>query len=125
MKIRDSASFVVSTADGTLTLWKSKTAIKSVKFSVNQVSNGSPLVAYKNGSIFAAWQNERVVELDTGLNLVKKYKSKNKTPVSIDADDDYLAVGWSDGTITVHDRAENDEAKLFWDTIVGPLHSFK
>ena len=102
-------------ADGeTLTLWKAKRAIKSIKF-----FKRLPLLAYKNGSIFAAWENERIIELDTGLNVIKKYESKNKPPVSIDANDDYLAVGWADGSIQVYDRAENDEAKLFWDTIVG------
>ena len=109
--------FITGARSGTVTLWKAKKATKSKK-----LFKGLPFLAYKNGRIFAARWNECVLELDTNLNQMRKYTAKNKTsvtPVSIDANPDFLVVGWSDGSIVIHDRKENDKARLFWDVVVS------
>ena len=60
-----------------------------------------------------------MLELDTNLNPTKKYPVKNITPISIDANLDHLVVAYSNGSIVVFDKTQNDKAKLFWDVVVS------
>ena len=72
------------------------------------------LVLYKNGSIFAAGHNEEdgclgfLVELNLILDVVKKFEGRGDEPVKIDANENYLAVGYGSGFVDVYSRKELD-----------------
>ena len=89
--------------NGTVSLWKDKTIEKSEK-----IFNEWTLVLYKGNHIFAASENEKVVELNMNLNLVKKFNGHRSRPFTIDATTNYLAVGYRKvdfiGHVEVHSR---------------------
>ena len=88
--------------NGTVTLWKDKRIQNSFK-----LSNEWTLVYYKNDCIFAASEN-KVVELNMNLDEIKKFKGRNGQPLTIDASEEYLVIGYKMGNsvVDVHSRKE-------------------
>ena len=88
--------------NGTVTLWKAKKIKKSTK-----IFDQWTLVFFKNGRIFAASQYN-FVELNMNLDVVKTFKGRNAQPTTIDANANYLVVGYrgSVGYVDVHGRTE-------------------
>ena len=78
------------------------------------------LVLHHNGSIFAASQwprnNEEddslvflVFELNLILDVVKKFEARDDVPNTIDANENYLAIGyWCSPYVDVYSRKELD-----------------
>ena len=54
------------------------------------------MVLFKDDSIFAASKNRNVLELDKNLALIKKFKGRNLQPLTIDANENHLVVGYGD-----------------------------
>ena len=86
--------------NGTISLWKDKKIEKSRK-----IFDDWTLVLFKNDCIFAASKNkenkENIVELNLNLNVVKKFKGRTSSynnehnrPYTIDASENYVAVGY-------------------------------
>ena len=75
--------------NGIISLWKHKKVEKSKKIFAEWT-----FVLAKNGRIFAASKDKDVVELTMKLNIVKKFKGRNTQPVTIDANENYLVVGY-------------------------------
>ena len=90
--------------NGLISLWKNNKVQKSTK-----IFDKWTLVLFKDGRIFAASEDEDVVELNMNLELIKKYKGRNKQPLTIDANENYLVVGYRSGYVDVHDRKELDQ----------------
>ena len=70
-------------------------------------------VLYKNGSIFAAGYNEddclgSLVELNLILDVVKKFEGRGDEPVTIDTNENYLAVGYGSGFVDEYSRKKLD-----------------
>ena len=89
-------------------MWKAKKIEKSTKF-----FDKWTLVFFKNGRIFAASKDTDVVELNMNLEVVKKFKGRNSQPLTIDANENYLVVGYekidSTGYVDVHSKTELDQ----------------
>ena len=102
--------FVTGSRNGTVSLWKNKEIEKSTK-----LFDEWTLVLFKNGAIFAASKNKDVVELDTNLDVVKKFKGRESQPYSIDANENYLVVGYDyeSGFVDVHSKNELDQYGLY------------
>ena len=62
------------------------------------------LVSFKDGSLFAASERKDVLELDINLNIVKKFQGLKYQPYTIDANENYLVLGYFGGTVDVHYR---------------------
>ena len=73
-------------------------------FGLQNVDFAPTLVFYKNGFIFAASYRD-VVELNLFLDVVKKFEVRGDT---IDANENYLAVGYGSGFVDVYSRKELD-----------------
>ena len=71
------------------------------------------MVLFKYGRIFAVSKDKDVVELNMNLDEVKKFKGRNAQPLTIDANESYLVVGYrvinSTGYVDVHSRIELDQ----------------
>ena len=91
--------------DGTITLWKNKKIEKSAK-----IFEEWTLVTFKNDRIFAASNSKDVVELNMNLGVVKKFTGRYCQPLTIDASEPYLIIGYKscnyDGFVDVHSRRE-------------------
>ena len=74
--------------NGTITIWKDKNIEKSTKLFFKWT-----LVLYNNDCIFAACENN-VIELNLSLDVVKKFHSRNSQPLTIDASENYLVLGY-------------------------------
>ena len=99
--------------NGTVSLWKDKNIEKSVK-----ISDGWTLVAFRAGRIFAV-TTKYVAELNTNLDVVRNYRSRDLQPYAIDANEDYLVVGYKTGLLDVHDR------KFDGRTLLAEVSSFR
>ena len=89
---------MTSAQNGTISLWKDKTIIKSAK-----LFNDWALVLHKDGCIFAA-STYSVVELNMNLDVVVKFDGRFRRPLRIDANESYLAVGNNAGLVDVYNR---------------------
>ena len=62
--------------------------------------------------MFAASENKDVVQLNMNLDVVKRFKGRNSRPTTIDANENYLVVGYQrlgdTGYVDVHCRKELD-----------------
>ena len=71
------------------------------------------MVLHKTDRIFAASKNKDVVELNMNLDVVKKFKGRDDQPLTIDACDTFLVVGYRMidyvGYVDVHSRNELDK----------------
>ena len=71
------------------------------------------LVFFRDGHIFAASKDRDVVELNMNLEVVKKFNGRNAQALTIDANENYLAVGYERidniGYVDVHSRTELDQ----------------
>ena len=71
------------------------------------------MVLHKTDRIFAASKNKDVVELNMNLDVVKKFKGRDDQPLTIDACDTFLVVGYRMidyvGYVDVHSRNELDQ----------------
>ena len=101
---RNDSCFVTGTRNGTVSLWKAKQVIKSA-----QIFNKWTLVFCKDDRIFAASKNNDVVGLNMSLNVVKKFKGQDSQPLSIDASQKYLIIGYENGHVDVHSLNELDQ----------------
>ena len=100
----NNSKFVTGARDGTISLWANKKIEKSAKHFTEWT-----LVFYKNDHIFAASKNKDVVELNMSLEIVKKFTGRNCQPFTIDANENYLVVGYQfGGYVDVHRRKELD-----------------
>ena len=82
-------------------MWQNKEIKKST-----QIFDKWTLVFAKNDYIFAASEDKEVVELDLNLDVVKKFTGRNSQPFTIDANENYLVVGYKSGLVDVHSRKE-------------------
>ena len=90
--------------NGAVSLWVNKKIENSA-----QHFNDWTLVLHKNDRIFAASKNKDVLELNMNLEIVKKFTGRDYQPYTIDANENYLAVGYSwYGYVDVHSRKELD-----------------
>ena len=90
--------------NGAVSLWVNKKLENTA-----QHFNDWTLVLHKNDHIFAASINKDVVELNMNLEIVKKFTGRSYQPYTIDANENYLAVGYrTDGRVDVHSRKELD-----------------
>ena len=89
-------------------MWKNKKIEKSTK-----LFDEWTLVLFKNGAIFAASRNKDVIELNMNLDVVKNFKGRNSQPLTIDANENYLIVGFGfmSGFVEVHSRTELDQTE--------------
>ena len=75
--------------------------------SINLFHNWT-LVLFNDDSIFAASEDKDVVELDMNLKVVNKFRGRDSRPISIDANEKYLVVGYKSrenyGPVVVHNR---------------------
>ena len=90
--------------NGTVSLWNNKSIEKSVKY-----FNEWTLVFSRGDSIFAVSNNKDVLELNMNLDVVKKFTGRNSVPLSINANDNNLVVGYSDHCVCVHIRKKLDQ----------------
>ena len=92
--------------NGTVSLWKDKKIEKSAR-----IFDEWTLVLFKLDSIFAASKNKDIVELNLNLDIVKKFKGRDARPYTIDASENYVAVGYdyNAGKVDVHSRKDLDE----------------
>ena len=90
--------------NGTISLWKDKKIEKSTK-----IFDEWTLVLFKNSCIFAASKNKDAVELNLNLDVVKKFKGRDAQPSTIDASENYIAVGYYGGKVDVHSRQDLDQ----------------
>ena len=97
------SNFVTGSRNGTVTLWKNKIIEKSVKH-----FDEWTLVLFKNDRIFAASANKDVIELNLSLDVVKRFNGRDCQPFTIDANEEYLIVGYKSGNVDVHKRNEFD-----------------
>ena len=73
------------------------------------------LVLHKEDAIFATSKNKDVVELSMNLDIVKKFHGRDFQPYAIDANENYLVVGYEGrrerclGHVDVFSRVEPDE----------------
>ena len=91
-------------------MWKNKKVGKSIK-----LFDEWTLVLFKNDAIFAASRDNDVVELNMNLDVVKKFKGRESRPFTIDANENYLVVGYyrESGFVDVHSRNELDQSGLY------------
>ena len=89
-------------------MWKNKKIEKSKK-----LFDGWTLVLCKNGAIFAASENKDVYELIMNLNVAKKFKGRNCQPHTIDANENYLVVGYGSGFVDVHSRKNLHRNRMY------------
>ena len=89
-------------------MWKNKKIEKSKK-----MFNGWTLVLFKNSAVFAASEKKNVVELNMNLDVVKKFKGRESRPFTIDANENYIVVGYGTGFVDVHGRNELDRYGLY------------
>ena len=101
---RNESEFVVGSRNGNVALWQSKEIKKSSK-----IFDEWTLVHANSDCIFAASSNKDVVELDMNLDVVKKFKGRDSQPYTVDANQDYLVIGYASGSIDVHSRKDLDQ----------------
>ena len=89
--------------NGTVSLWDNKSIEKSVKY-----FNQWTLVFSRGDSIFAASNNKDVLELNMNLDVVKKFTGRDSVPLSINANENNLVVGYFGQLVNVHIRKELD-----------------
>ena len=95
--------------NGIVSLWKNKID-KSTK-----LFDKWTLVLFKDGCIFAVAENKDAVELNIKLDVVKIYKCRNTQPLTIDANKNYLVVGYDSASsgyvsyVDVHNRNQLDQ----------------
>ena len=86
-------------------MWKNKKIEKSAKHFIEWT-----LVLFKDDRIFGASKNKAVVELNMNLVVVKKFEGRDRQPLTIDANENYLVVGYRcgcrGGYVDVHNRKE-------------------
>ena len=66
------------------------------------------MVLHKNGAIFAATISDNVVELSMNLDVVKNFDGRNSQPYTMDANENYLVVGYEYAFVDVYSRKEHD-----------------
>ena len=96
---------MTGSGNGIVSLWKKKKIDKSTKISDNWT-----LVLFKEGQVFAASKNN-VVELNLNLEVAKKFKSRQSKPFTMDANENYLVVGYESGAVDVHNRKQLDRGE--------------
>ena len=70
--------------------------------------DGWTLVLFKNDRIFAASDNEEIIELNMDLDVVKKFPGRDTfgiLPFTMDANENYLVVGWDVAAKRINDRS--------------------
>ena len=85
----DDSTFVTGETNGTVSLWKDKKVVNKVK-----LFNDWTLVFAKNNVIFAASAGDGIVVLSNDLWGTETYPGRQKRPVSIDANEKFLVVGY-------------------------------
>ena len=85
-------------------MWKNKKVEKSAKHFTEWT-----LVLYKDDRIFAASKNKDIVELNMNLDVVKKFKGRDDQPFTINANENYLVVGYR-YDVDVYSRQELDQS---------------
>ena len=99
--------------NGTVSIWNDGVVEKSKK-----LFNERTMVLFKESKIFAASENKDVVELKMNLKVVKKFHGRDTQPSTIDANENYLVVGYRMnfswkidyvGYVDVHSRHELDQ----------------
>ena len=96
-------------------MWKNKKIEKSTKLFEEWT-----LVLFKDSCIFATSKNKDAVELNLNLEVVRKFKGRNQQPLSIDANENYLVVGYQDYRyVDVHNRKELDQNGTLQKRVVG------
>ena len=95
--------------NGLVKLWKDKKVVKSETcFGEPWSRHNWTLVHYKNDRIFAASDNEEVIELNMDLDVVRKFPGRNTfgiLPFTMDANENYLVVGWDVAAKRINDRS--------------------
>ena len=86
-------------------MWNNKSIEKSVKY-----FNEWTLVFSRGDSIFAASNNKDVLELNMNLDVVKKFTGRDSVPLSINANENNLVVGYFGQLVDVHIRKELDQS---------------
>ena len=105
--------------NGIVSLWKNKKIEKSTK-SLDELT----LVLFKDGCIFAASGNKKTIELNMNLEVVRKFRGQNEWPITIDANENYLVVGYPwPGYVDVHNRKELDQDGTHQKKIVSNIYS--
>ena len=102
--------FVTGDRSGTVSLWKDRTVMHKIK-----LFTGWTLVTAKSGTIFAASQGTNILELNNDLEktITHKVVGRHQQPVSMDANEEYLVVGYGGsslygpGNIEVRGRGDN------------------
>ena len=98
-------AFVTGARNGSVSLWRNKAIQKTVK-----LFDKWTLVLFKGDCIFAASENKDLLELNTNLDIVKKFTGRNSQPYTIDVNENYLVVGYLySGLVDVHSRNERDQ----------------
>ena len=107
--------------NGTVSLWDNKSIEKSVKY-----FNQWTLVFSKGDRIFAASNYKDVLELNMNLDIVKKFEGRDRQPYTIDANENYLVVGYKyyGGYVDVHSRKELDQSGKHRKITVGKNLSY-
>ena len=90
---------------------------------------------FKDDRVFAASKDKDVVELNMNLDVVKKYSSNDTHPLTIDANENYLVVGYMmppsflkkgrtcfSGCVDVHSRTELDRFGTHRQRTVGSFY---
>ena len=85
----DDSTFVTGETNGTVSLWKDKKIVNKVK-----LFNDWTLVFAKNNVIIAASAGVGIVVLSNDLRRIETYPGRQKRPVSIDANEEFLVVGY-------------------------------
>ena len=81
------------------------------------------MVLFKNGAIFAASENKDVYELIMNLNVAKKFKGRNCHPLTIDANENYLVVGYGSGFVDVHSKKDRYQNGVYQIVMVSEVLS--
>ena len=79
------------------------------------------MVLFKDDCIYASSKNKDVVELNLNLDIVKSFKGRDSQPLTIDANENYLVVGYGSGFVDVHSKNDSDQNGMYRKVLVSKL----
>ena len=96
---------MTGTTNGTVVFWENGKIKRWKKIFEPKSFDNWTLVLFKDDRIFASFEKTDVVELNMNLNIIKKFEGRDSQPTTMDANENFLAVGYECITY-VHSRKE-------------------
>ena len=114
MWFRNDSTFVAGGENGNVLLWKNNSLANSIQLFTGR--SRRTLVMSKNDVIFAASASKEIFELNTNLETIKThqvcssydgYDYYYQQPRAMDANEEYLIVGYENGDIDIKGRRDD------------------